>query len=201
MLLTAGRLWIRSQIIRKYGWDDAAHLLALLLLLAQVSISSAAPLIYQLAEVVTDDELDFASLAQLEEAALFITWTCCYAVKIAFLLLYRSIFHVSTNFVRAWWTVLAFVILSYSIIITSSIVACGGPSAADHPGMLSINDGYIILALTLFSAKCNSLARISYEKKLVIYSYVLNISSDLASKLFRFSKAKQTPIELIIYPL
>lgn len=41
ILLTAGRFWIRYKIIKKLSWEGAAHLLGLLLLLAQVSIVSA----------------------------------------------------------------------------------------------------------------------------------------------------------------
>lgn len=138
VLLTVGRLWIRLKIIRKYGWDDTAHLIALLLLLAQVSIiTGGAPLMYQVNEFAThqnQSEPNLALLMRLNTAVLLITWSCLYAVKIAFLLLYRVIFHVSTTFVRAWWMVFAFVLLSYGVIFVSSLANCGSPSAA--PGRI-----------------------------------------------------------------
>lgn len=133
VLLTAGRLWIRLKIIRKYGWDDTVHLIALLLLLAQISIiTGAAPLMFQLFESATDpnqSEPNTTLLARLNIAVLPITWSCLYAVKIAFLLLYRIIFHVSTTFIRAWWMVLAFVLLSHGVVVVSSLVICGSLSA------------------------------------------------------------------------
>lgn len=47
--LTIGRLYVRARIIKSVYWDDAAHLLGLTLLLAQVSIvSSSTSIMHQL---------------------------------------------------------------------------------------------------------------------------------------------------------
>lgn len=145
MLLTVGRQWIRSRILRRFDWNDAAHLAALLLLLAQVStISGAAPLVYRINKSILNNDplnlFDLARLFQLNLAVTLITWSCLYAVKLAFLLFYRTIFNISTQFNRAWWTVLAFVILSYCALIISSFMRCGGPSSAHHIGMLSVQE-------------------------------------------------------------
>lgn len=140
MLLTAGRQWIRLRILRRFDWNDAAHLAALLLLLVQVSmISGAAPLMYRADESIVNNnpsQPDLNLLFRINLALLLITWSCLYAVKVSFLLFYRTIFNASAQFNRAWWSVLAFVILSYCALIISSLMQCGGPSAASHIGML-----------------------------------------------------------------
>ena len=111
ILLTAARFWIRCKIIRKLSWEDAAHLLALLLLVAQSSIvSGVASMIHQFANSEAGDDENYQGkhllFVRVNIVGILITWCCLYAVKISFLLLYHRIFRISEKFIQTWWIVL-----------------------------------------------------------------------------------------------
>ena len=139
VLLTGCRFWIRGKIIKKFSWDDAAHLLGLLLLIVQVStVSAAASQLYGVETLEASDDSHFENehllFVRLNIAGILTTWFCLYAIKLSFLLLYHRIFQVSEIFIRAWWIVLAVVILTFWILIAGSLTACGSPSALEHAG-------------------------------------------------------------------
>lgn len=139
IVLTAGRFWIRCKIIRRLSWDDAAHLLGLLLLVAQVSIvSGAASMIYRTPNFgVGEDgnsEAEYLLFVRLNVAGMLVTWCCLYAVKLSFLLLYHRIFQISVKFIQAWWIVLGIVFLTFWILVAGSLTECGSPSALGHVG-------------------------------------------------------------------
>lgn len=139
VLLTGTRFWIRGKIIKKFSWDDAAHLLGLLLLIVQVSTESAAASeLYRVGTLGSGDDGSFLDahllFVRLNIAGILTTWFCLYAIKMSFLLLYHRIFRISVIFIRAWWIVFALVILTFVILIAGSITACGSPSALEHAG-------------------------------------------------------------------
>lgn len=136
VVLTGGRFWTRCTIIKALSWDDAVHMLALLLLLAQVSIiSGAASMVYHLLEDGKDGR-DMSLFFRLNVAATLITWCCLYAIKISFLLLYRRIFQVSERFIQAWWIVFAIVIVTFWSLVAGVLTECGSPSALENVGTL-----------------------------------------------------------------
>lgn len=140
--LTAGRFWIRYKIIKKFSWDDAAHLLGLLLLVAQVSIVSvAASMIYQITNYEVGDDRHYEAehllFVRLNVAATLVTWCCLYAIKMSFLLLYHRIFQISQKFIQAWWIVLGIVSLTFFVFVAGSLTQCGSPSALEHVGTLN----------------------------------------------------------------
>ena len=139
VLLTGSRFWIRGKIIKQFSWDDAAHLLGLLLLIVQVSImSAAASQLYRIGNLEAGDDGNFEDghllFVRLNIAGVLTTWCCLYAIKFSFLLLYHRIFQISKIFIRAWWIVLAVVILTFWILIAGSITECGSPLALEDPG-------------------------------------------------------------------
>ena len=136
LALTVGRYWVRSTIIRRIGWDDAAHLLGVMLLLSQVSIvTSAASMMYKLGDRTANESPLFY---QLDLAATLIAWACLWAVKMSFLLLYRRIFQVSVWFTRAWWVVATFVGLTFWVLIAGSITQCGQVGHIERAGEFHI---------------------------------------------------------------
>lgn len=143
ILLSAGRFWIRCKIIKRLSWDDAAHLLGLLILVAQVSIVTwSASITYQIVnyDTVDDTRLKIGNLLCLEVAGVLVTsvlttWLCLYAIKLSFLLLYHRIFQISQKFIRAWWIVLGIVFLTFCVVIAGSLTQCGSPSDLDNVGM------------------------------------------------------------------
>ena len=144
VLLTAGRFGIRYKIIERLSWDDAAHLLGLLLLIAQVSIVSAeASIIYPstVYDVGDDDryEAEHLLFVRLNVAAVLVTLCCIYAIKMAFLLLYHRIFHISHRFIQAWWIVLGVVSLTFCILVVGYLTQCGSPSDLEHVGTFGLS--------------------------------------------------------------
>ena len=142
ILLTAARFWIRCNMIKRLSWDDLAHLLGLLLLIAQVSVvTAAASMMYRnpvnQAGLDSHWEGEHSLFVRLNLAAILISWCCIYAIKSSFLLLYRHIFKISQRFIRAWWIVLGIVILTFSILIAGSITQCGGARALENVGTYS----------------------------------------------------------------
>jgi len=133
-ILTGGRFWIRCTIIKKLSWDDAVHLLALLLLLAQIAIVSGATTVIYHPANLTQKDLSF--YLRLDIAGVFISWCCFYAVKISFMLLYRRLFQISERFMKAWWIVMAIVFLTFWPLIVGILTECGSPSALGHIGTL-----------------------------------------------------------------
>ena len=139
VLLTAGRFWIRCKIIRRLSWDDAAHLLGLLLLIAQVSVvTGAASMIYQISNDVPEDDGRFEAehllFVRLNVAGILIMWCCLNAIKMSFLLLYHRIFQISDKFIQAWWAVLGVVFLTFWVLVAASLTECGSPSDLGHFG-------------------------------------------------------------------
>lgn len=146
VLLTGGRYWIRYKIIKRISWEDAAHLMGLLLLIAQVSIISwAASSIYGNVNLEVGDDVHFKAdhslFVRLNVAGVLLTWCCLYAIKISFLLLYHHIFQISKTFIRAWWIVLAIVILTFWVLIAGSLTQCGSPQALEHVGTFRTRSG------------------------------------------------------------
>lgn len=140
ILLTAGRFWIRCKIIRRLSWDDAAHLLGLLLLITQVSImTGAAYMVYLNTSYHSEEdgrfEAEHLMFVRLNVAGILVTWCCLYAVKMSFLLLYHRIFQISEKFIQAWWIVLGIVFTTFWILVAGSLTTCGSPSALGHAGM------------------------------------------------------------------
>lgn len=166
VMLTGGRLWIRFTVIRRLSWDDGAHMLGLLLLLAQIAIvSGASPLMYRLLEnpdIESAPHRDIRDFIRLNAAAVFVSWCCLYAVKISFMLLYRQIFQVSQVFIRAWWTVLIFIVLTFWVLIAGFITGCGRPSALYNHGKSCMG---IPVTPRLTQKKSNVRPRVRYSYK------------------------------------
>ena len=57
-----------------------------------------------------------------------IFWSCLWAAKAAFLALYWQLFNPSRSFVRAWWIVLGFTIVTYFVCVAGVLTACGSAS-------------------------------------------------------------------------
>ena len=138
------RYWIRSNILKALHWDDAAHLLGLLCLLAQVSMNTAGDVAGTHAQWDVDydgdDSARWEKLVSFSTRANFaanlLTWCCLYSIKAAFLLLYRQIFHISKPFMRVWWIVSIVVFATWCVLFVGSLVQCGDISNPNQESML-----------------------------------------------------------------
>ena len=129
ILLSLGRFWIRARLIKSLRWDDAAHLLGLLFLLAQVSMVSWMQSTIHARFELLDHHQQLRLFLRLDVAAIILSWSCLYAIKVAFLLLYHQIFRVSETFMWAWWITSVVTFVTFWILIIGTLTKCG--DAAD----------------------------------------------------------------------
>ena len=126
-----GRYLLRYRISGRFFWDDAAHGLALAAMLGTCGLythtmwftkvvkghgsSFAAPI----------PETEYIWFLKIELALSILFWICIYAVKLAFLLLYRMLFVVSTWSNRIWWGISVFTLLTFWVCVASELTICG----------------------------------------------------------------------------
>jgi hypothetical protein len=131
--LTAGRFIIRKKTINQLLWDDYVHGLALMVLIAfLVTYTVMFPLNYAV-EFWAAGEAPEPTMAQLDRyfrleiAVSMMFWVIVYLVKVSFLLFYHQLFSVSNTFIKAWWAVIAFTVVSFLICFLSVLWGCGVP--------------------------------------------------------------------------
>ena len=131
MLLTFGRFLIRFRTLAKFCWDDAAHALALVTMIAVVSLYTAFfPQIYLIDDVARGkarkpSASEYLPYLKLQIAVSVCWWVSVYAVKMSFLLLYRMLFVVSTALNLIWWSIVAFTIVTFWVCIAGELTTCG----------------------------------------------------------------------------
>ena len=131
--LSAGRYAIRGYNSRRLYWDDLAHLLALLVLIAhgvtnELSLDSKATLASTKTAVPKPSNarlLDLyrhnQKLSSVNNCFLYLVF---WIVKVSFLLLYRVLFNTSAPFRKAWWVVLGFTLLIFWVPIAGVLSTC-----------------------------------------------------------------------------
>jgi hypothetical protein len=73
-------------------------------------------------------ETTFMTYYHLEVAVSAMFWIVIYLVKFSFLMLYQQIFGVSRAFMKAWWCVFAYTVLTFCICFVAIFWACGWPT-------------------------------------------------------------------------
>ena len=141
--LTAGRYIIRLKTVKSFKADDYVHGLAVFVLLCYVSTYTVMfPLNYSVEFWIAGTgkpppESDVRRYFHLEIAVSTQFWVVIYLVKLAFLLFYRSIFGVSQLFMKAWWLVTVFTLLTFLTNFITVFWACEAPRHLFVLGMSS----------------------------------------------------------------
>lgn len=131
ILLTIGRYILRYKNLGRLCLDDAAHALALFTLIAMVSTFTALfPFVYLIDDYARGQAgkpsaPQYLVYLKLQVAVSVLFWVCVYAVKIAFLLLYRMLFVVSKASNVIWWSITAFTIVAFWICLAGELTTCG----------------------------------------------------------------------------
>ena len=131
ILLTLGRYLIRYRTPGRFFWDDAAHALALVTLIAVVSLFTAFfPQIYLIDDVARGkaskpSASEYLPYLKFQIAVSVCWWVSVYAVKASFLLLYRMLFVVSTPLNVMWWSIAAFTMVTFWVCIAGELTTCG----------------------------------------------------------------------------
>ena len=117
--MTFGRYLIRFRTLAKFCWDDAAHALAIVTMLAVVSLYTAFfHQIYLIDDVARGkakepSASEYLPYLKLQVAVSVCWWVSVYAVKTSFLLLYRMLFVVSITLNVIWWSIAAFTMITF----------------------------------------------------------------------------------------
>ena len=186
MLLTFGRYLIRFRTQAKFFWDDAAHALALVTLIAVVSLFTAFfPQIYLLDDVARGKARQPSASAYLPELKLRVAvsvcwWVSVYAVKTSFLLLYRMLFVVSKALNVMWWSITAFTMVTFWVCIAGELTTCGTSKNLLKEGRLMYSH-YAEPEANRRQAHCESQAGLKEYITAIEYSGVVHVLSDLLS--------------------
>ena len=189
IVLTAGRYAIRGWMLRKLDWDDATHLLALVVLVAYVATYTAMfPINFAVEDWVTGNgEMPSVAVLELylhyEMAVWLLFWVIIYLVKFSFLLFYRSIFGVSRTFKKAWWAVTVFTFLTFWACFFAMFWSCNTPSLLFVVGELLYLRVHVLgPSIDESPEECLSASALNIQSVFVTMWCVLNIISDLSSK-------------------
>ena len=145
LFLSGGRFAIRRISPGRWHWDDLAHLIALLILLAHGATNMLVldvkdQLAASMSAAPTDESRVLAlyqRLSYLDVVNDCLFFLCIWATKMAWLLLYYYLFRTSVNFRIAWWAVLGFVIVAFWAPVGGLIATCNWASSLSDYGKLS----------------------------------------------------------------
>ena len=133
MILSVGRFAIRYATASRFFWDDASHLLSLILLIALAGAYTAGfPYSARIAKISAKQEAPpplsdpfYHTYLQLRVVVTLLVFMVLWTVKATFLIFYRLLFEVSRTFVRVWWAAVAFTFASFWVCIGSTFTICG----------------------------------------------------------------------------
>jgi len=130
ILLSFGRYWIRYTYVSALEVSDGFHFVALLLLIAiSIQYTAGFPNLNKISFPDPNNPPTGADLnlyQHLAVSASCIWFIAIYCVKFSFLFFYRTVFGVSKKFMRVWWVVLVFTILSLAASLAMELTTCGG---------------------------------------------------------------------------
>ncbi|KAI2618343.1 hypothetical protein GGR54DRAFT_605112 [Hypoxylon sp. NC1633] len=175
-LLFAGRLVIRSIILKSFHLDDIFGFLAWALMIACMIVSSVeAPLSYHYSSIFIGESPmpppdDFAfmtiTIRKFNVASSMLFWTSLFCVKMSFMLLYRMVLGVSGLYKGAWLGCMIYIVLCYGTCLIGVFGQCGDSS-------------------NLFTyEQCMTPYVASLDAKLIWVDFFCNVSSDLILVIF-----------------
>lgn len=171
LALTGGRYFIRWKLLGGFRADDMAHLVAVTFMLAQVMLYSASiPILSDLIAYEADPKsapmpnLNFILAGSTADGIILVSGL--WSVKFSYMLLYRQVFDsgISKTFSYAWWSVMAFNVLTYLACLGGRLAYCGG----DPRNLLNWS-------------VCQDPANIPLLRDVYIWMYVSVVTSDIAT--------------------
>ena len=133
IILSSGRFAIRYATASRFFWDDASHLLSVILLIALAGAYTAGfPYSARIARISLKQEAPppltdpfYHTYLQLRLVVTLLVFMVLWTVKATFLIFYRLLFEVSHTFVRVWWAAVALTFGSFWVCIGSTFTLCG----------------------------------------------------------------------------
>lgn len=150
IILSAGRFAIRYALASRFFWDDASHLLSVLLLITVASTYTAGfPYSTRIARISAKQEAAppftdplYHTYLQIRLVITLLVFMVLWSVKATFLIFYRLLFGVSRTFIRVWWTAIAFTFASFWVCLGSTFTICGSVSDLYNFGTQHIIPGF-----------------------------------------------------------
>ena len=133
VVLSAGRFTIRYATASRFFWDDASHLLSVILLIAVAGTYTAGfPYSARIARISSKQEAPppltdpfYHTYLQFRLVVTLLVFMVLWTVKATFLIFYRLLFEVSQTFVRVWWAAVGLIFASFWVCIGSTFTICG----------------------------------------------------------------------------
>ncbi|KAL9577528.1 MAG: hypothetical protein Q9203_007428 [Teloschistes exilis] len=134
ILLSVGRFTIRYATAGRFYWDDASHLLSVLLLIGLASAyTHGFPYSARIARIGLKKEKAppltdpfYHKYLQLRLTVTLLVFMVLWSVKMTFLIFYRLLFDVSRLFIRLWWAAVALTFATFWVCIGKK---CSSPKA------------------------------------------------------------------------
>ncbi|KAL9576089.1 MAG: hypothetical protein Q9212_007394 [Teloschistes hypoglaucus] len=136
IILSIGRFTIRYATAGRFYWDDASHLLSVLLLIGLASAyTHGFPYSARIARIGLKKEKApplsdpfYHKYLQLRLTVTLLVFMVLWSVKMTFLIFYRLLFDVSRLFIRLWWAAVALTFATFWVCIGSTFTLCGSAS-------------------------------------------------------------------------
>lgn len=136
ILLSVGRFAIRYVSASRFYWDDASHLLSVLLLITLAGTYTAGfPYSARIARIGLKEEAAppltdpfYHTYLQYRLIVTLLVFMVLWSVKATFLVFYRLLFEVSQTFIQLWWAAVALTFASFWVCIGSTFTICGPAS-------------------------------------------------------------------------
>lgn len=136
IVLSIGRFTIRYVTAGRFHWDDASHLLSILLLIGLAAAYTVGyPLSARIARISMKKEKPppptdpfYHKYLQLRLTVTLLVFMVLWSVKATFLIFYRLLFSVNQTFLRLWWGAVALTFASFWVCIGSTFTLCGAAS-------------------------------------------------------------------------
>lgn len=136
ILLSTGRFAIRYATANRFYWDDASHLLSVLLLIGlAAAYTTGFPYSARIAKITAHEEKAppltdplYRKYLQLRLVVTLLVFMVLWSVKATFLIFYRLLFDVSQTFIRLWWGAVALTFATFWVCIGSTFTLCGSAS-------------------------------------------------------------------------
>ena len=133
-LVTAGRYVIRYHVRRSFYWDDLAHLWGWILMIACCAVFQDT---FGIAESTVGNPKPppdaVVAFRKHQEALTMLFIFSLWAVKVAFMFLYRLLFWASPVFQRLWWGVMVVLLITVWVPIAGNLTSCGPVSKIYDP--------------------------------------------------------------------
>lgn len=186
-LLLISRFAIRLRVHRQLFWDDILAGLAYIFLLCHNILATlAAPTIYLLLDLFTDNhgfmQPDILGkidrLVKLVLSSNFLFRICIYLVKASLLALLWRLFRSLPKFRRAWLGIIVVTVIGFALSMILPPVACSDFSAREFICIAAI----LVLPLTCILVGCISPRQIKLAAIDIYVSTVFDVLTDVLSK-------------------